>query len=278
MTFDPVTQDNSFSSAEYSSTMIPIKFYSAGYKLLGTFFVAAGEGPHPNVILLHGFPGNENNFDIAHAMQRAGWNVLVFHYRGMWGSEGKFSWNNCLDDVHAAIEFVLTNDADELRIEPNKIILAGHSMGGFAALKTCIDYPEIKNIISFAGFNFGYFAKLIAGSEELYNISLERLQDSADIFNNISPAKLLDEMITCSEIFNLNNFAYELTEKNLLIIRAKFDTLAPAEIHHLPFIQAMNNSGAKKLIDITIDSGHSFSDSRIKLTKMLLNWMSKIVF
>ena len=278
MTFDPVTQDNSFSSAEYSSTMMPIKFYGAGYKLLGTFFVAAGEGPHPNVILLHGFPGNENNFDIAHAMQRAGCNVLVFHYRGMWGSEGKFSWNNCLDDVNAAIEFILNNDAEELRIDPNKIILAGHSMGGFAALKACIDYPQIKNITSFAGFNFGYFAKLISGSEELYNISLERLQESANIFNNISPENLLDEMITCSENFNLNNFADELAEKNLLIIRAKFDTLAPAEIHHLPFMKALRSVNADKMIDITIDSGHSFSDSRIKLTRLLLNWMSKIVF
>jgi hypothetical protein len=278
MPFDPVTQDKTFSSSEYPASMVPVKIYSAGYKLLGTFFLAEGKVPHPNIILLQGFPGNENNFDIAHAMRRAGWNILVFNYRGLWGSEGKFSWNNSLEDVHAAIEFILTNDSiNDLRIDTKKIVLAGYSFGGFAALKTCIEYSEIQNAASFAGFNFGHFAKIISANNELYNLSLERLQGSAEIFN-ISPEKLLHEMITCSDNFNLNYFADELAEKNLLIIRSKFDTLAPAEFHHLPFIQALRNSNAKNLIDITIDSGHSFSDSRIKLSRILLNWMNKIAF
>jgi predicted alpha/beta-fold hydrolase len=43
---------------------------------------AAGEGPHPTLLLLHGFPGNEQNLDLAQAARRAGWNVLTLHYRG----------------------------------------------------------------------------------------------------------------------------------------------------------------------------------------------------
>jgi hypothetical protein len=34
---------------------------------------------------LHGFPGNERNFDVAQALRRAGYAALVFHYRGSWG-------------------------------------------------------------------------------------------------------------------------------------------------------------------------------------------------
>jgi pimeloyl-ACP methyl ester carboxylesterase len=53
--------------------------------LNAVLYIAAGEGPHPNVLLLHGLPGNEQNIDLAQSMRRAGWNVLTFHYRGSWG-------------------------------------------------------------------------------------------------------------------------------------------------------------------------------------------------
>jgi dipeptidyl aminopeptidase/acylaminoacyl peptidase len=57
--------------------------------LLNAFvYIAAGAGPHPAVILLHGFPGNEKNLDLAQAIRRSGYNVLYFDYRGSWGSPG----------------------------------------------------------------------------------------------------------------------------------------------------------------------------------------------
>ena len=53
--------------------------------LLNAFvYIATGATPHPAVILLHGFPGNERNLDLAQSIRRAGWNVLYFDYRGSW--------------------------------------------------------------------------------------------------------------------------------------------------------------------------------------------------
>jgi pimeloyl-ACP methyl ester carboxylesterase len=52
------------------------------------FYLAGGPGPHPTIVLLHGFPGNEQNLDLAQSIRRAGWNVLTLHYRGAWGSPG----------------------------------------------------------------------------------------------------------------------------------------------------------------------------------------------
>ena len=57
-------------------------------------YTAQGGGLHPTLLLLHGFPGNEQNLDLAQAARRAGWNVLSLHYRGSWGSPGVFSFNN----------------------------------------------------------------------------------------------------------------------------------------------------------------------------------------
>jgi poly(3-hydroxybutyrate) depolymerase len=70
--------------------MIAFQLPSEGAMLNAVIYVAAGKGPHPTLLLLHGFPGNEQNLDLAQAARRAGWNVLTLHYRGSWGSPGPF--------------------------------------------------------------------------------------------------------------------------------------------------------------------------------------------
>jgi pimeloyl-ACP methyl ester carboxylesterase len=84
--------------------MHPLIIKSKNEKLLGSYFKAAGKENNPLLILLHGFPGNETNFDIAHAVRRFGINVAVFHYRGSWGSGGSFSISNSLSDVSSVID------------------------------------------------------------------------------------------------------------------------------------------------------------------------------
>ena len=65
-------------------------------------YVAAGDGPHPLVVLLHGFPGNERNLDLAQDIRRAGWDVLYFDYRGSWGSPGDFSFSHSIEEIGRA--------------------------------------------------------------------------------------------------------------------------------------------------------------------------------
>ena len=81
---------------------------SHGAKMNALFFLAAGAGPHPTMLLLHGLPGNERNLDLAQAVRRAGWNVLTFTYRGAWGSEGDFSISNSLEDSRANVKVITT--------------------------------------------------------------------------------------------------------------------------------------------------------------------------
>ena len=110
-----------------------LSFESDGERLSGLLYLANGPGPHPTVILLHGLPGNEKNLDIAQAVRRAGFNVMFFHYRGAWGSEGDYRLSYLVDDVRAALNF-LRDHATRYRVDTLKLSLLGHSMGGFAAL------------------------------------------------------------------------------------------------------------------------------------------------
>ena len=57
--------------------------------LAGIMYRANGPGKHPTMFLLHGFPGNERNLDLAQAIRGHGWNVVYFDYSGSWGSGWK---------------------------------------------------------------------------------------------------------------------------------------------------------------------------------------------
>jgi dipeptidyl aminopeptidase/acylaminoacyl peptidase len=68
-----------------------VRIPSGGTAINGVLYTASGAGPHPALVLLHGFPGNEQNLDLAQAVRRAGFDVLTLHYRGSCGSPGAFS-------------------------------------------------------------------------------------------------------------------------------------------------------------------------------------------
>lgn len=67
--------------------------------LAGLIYKANGVQKHPSLLLLHGYPGNERNLDVAQVVRSHGWNVIYFYYRGSWGSQGKFSFKNCVEDL-----------------------------------------------------------------------------------------------------------------------------------------------------------------------------------
>ena len=125
-------------------------------RLNSVFYLASGAGPHPVVLLLHGFPGNEQNMDLAYAIRRAGWNVFVPHYRGSWGSDGKFSFSNAIEDTQSAIAFLRDpTNAKKYRTDPAKIAIVGHSMGGFLGLYATAHDHAILGMAAISAWNLG---------------------------------------------------------------------------------------------------------------------------
>ena len=118
---------------------------SHGSRIMGLFLLASGTQPHPTVILLHGFPGYEQNIDLAQSLRRDGWNVLAMHYRGAWGSQGSFSFTHCMEDVSTMLAYV-TQPANvtKFHIDTHHLVVIGHSMGGFMTVAALAQHPELK--------------------------------------------------------------------------------------------------------------------------------------
>jgi len=98
--------------------------------------LASGRQAHGTVILLHGSPGYEQNMDLAQALRRDGWNVLAMHYRGSWGSEGIFSFTNCMEDVGTMLAHVSepANNA-KFHADLRRIVVIGHLYGWIHACR-----------------------------------------------------------------------------------------------------------------------------------------------
>src|SRR2546428_9609635 len=151
-----VTASPSPVAPAYPPVIRAVLIPSAGVRLNGVLYVAQGRGAHPTVVFLHGFPGDEKNADLAQAVRRAGFNALVFYYRGSWGSPGVYSYSHVLEDVTAALRWLREPaTADSLRVDPERLILVGHSFGGVAALYTAATTEKVAAVAALAPGGLG---------------------------------------------------------------------------------------------------------------------------
>ena len=291
--YDPVTMDRvSFDDAD-PPRLSETTFRVEGASLSAIVYEAQGAGPHPTVILLHGFPGNEKNLDLAQAIRRAGWNVVFFHYRGSWGSGGRFSFNHVLEDVAAVVSAIAQPDfATAHRIDPDRLALIGHSMGGFAALVSASELDQIQCVASLAGANLGGLAQrsaspvgaetevaVDASVEVDSNAEAEAMAATLDGWSGpirgASGAALVAEIATHAERFDTIRHAPSLARKPILLIAGRLDQVTPVTQHHDPLVDALLESEAVSLqAEIFEKADHSFSGQRIALALRVTGWLA----
>ena len=112
-------------------------FRSEGQLIAGTLHLPDGVGPHPAVVLCHGFTGQrlETHFlfvKMSRALERAGIASLRFDFRGSGESEGEFRdmtvETEVADALRAVDEVSSLPEVDEARVG-----VLGLSLGGFVA-------------------------------------------------------------------------------------------------------------------------------------------------
>ncbi len=248
--------------------------------LLNAFvYVAAGIGPHPAVVLLHGFPGNEKNLDLAQAMRRAGWDVLFFNYRGSWGSPSNFSFEHSIEDTAAAVAYLRDPaHAQALRVDPQHIVVIGHSMGGFMAVQAAANDPAIAAIgLISAADMAGRLPSLPSPAAQPTLVEhtaagLER--EGMAPLAGCTPEGLARELIDNSDRWR---FAYgapaDATRPTLVV--TSDDGLAPADN---AFADALRAHGDKAVTTAHFPTDHAYSDVRLELTDTVLHWLRTLPF
>jgi pimeloyl-ACP methyl ester carboxylesterase len=271
ITADPAPdKDNPATSASFQ---IP----SHGSMMNALIYIAPGAGPHPVVILLHGFPGNEKNLDLAQAIRRAGWDVLYFNYRGAWGTPGVFSFEHCMEDAQAAIAYMRDPaNAKKLRADPAKIVLIGHSMGGMVAAHVgALD----KNIWAVALISAADMAGRTKVPDSISAEDRKKVQAKVAATlegEGLAPLAgctaqgLAAELMAHADEWKLAGNAVRLSSHPVLVITSD-DGLAPFNDELFAGLQAAGDTEAK---EVHIATDHSYNSKRIELEQAVLDGLN----
>ncbi len=226
---------------------------SAGSLLQGFMYKANGSKPHPLLLLLHGYPGNERNLDLAQAVRAHGWNVIYFNYRGSWGSQGEFSFRHCVEDVKNILTYLKQNAA-QFQIDPNQIALFGHSMGGFVCLKALQENPDIKKGFALSAWDI---YKDISSLKPEALAKREKEADDYFVLNKKSGKALFAQVLTEPDFHHLQNVAQPLSGKQVVMLD---------EHHRNENLASTIQKASHTYFDYQVwDTDHSFTNKRASL-------------
>lgn len=249
---------------ENPASMDVLHIPSGDVEINGIIYVASGAGPHPTLVLCHGWPGNEKNLDLAQTIRRAGWNVVAFNYRGSWGSPGSFRFANNPQDAAAVLDHLRTPEiAGKFRIDPTQLAIVGHSMGGWVTAMTASEDATLIGAGLISAANMGALSGL--ERQQLLDIAASNSETLADT----SPEKMVDELIASREDFDLRHRVEGLARVPLLVLSSD-DGLAPQTDE---IVRLIRENGGKKVTAYHAATDHSWSDRRIDLATQILHWL-----
>jgi len=267
------------SSVQLASQLNPVSIdlRNNGVKLDAKFYPANKTDKVPTIILLHGFPGNQSSpLGLAEKLNNAGFNILVFNYQGSYLSEGNFSFDNCIDNVSAAFNF-LAGPGNQARfnIDTFKIVVCGYSFGGTIAIESAMYNDKIKNIISIANDDHSVSIKKAATDPEFrenYRQFVGKSFESAGPFRGDLIAQM-EYNIKNVDRYDLVKNAEKLRSKKILLIVGWQDNTSLIEINTLPLYRKLMQFNKVNTSIIGFETDHKFGNIIDDLSKTIINWI-----
>jgi len=249
--------------------IVGITVPSHGVEMDATLYLAGGASPHGAVLLLHGLPGYETNGDLAQSIRRAGWNVLLFNYRGTWGTAGAFSQSAAVEDAAEAVRF-LRDPANiaKYRIDPQSLVVIGHSFGGFVAAYEGSHNPDIKAIAMISAVNLG---KINVDPKER-EARLKRWNTQLHPVRGTTATDLFAEAERHAKDWDYIQWADAMHARPVLLIEADDQNHADMEA----LASALRQKAAVALQETAVATDHSFSDHRIELQSIVIKWLETL--
>jgi uncharacterized protein len=269
---DPAVTDP-ISDAAHPTANKQLLIPSSGVGMNALFLLASGEGPKPTLVLLHGLPGNERNQDLAQAVRRAGWNVLTFTYRGAWGSPGKFTIAGAVEDAAAAVAFLHRADvAAQYNVDPARIVIGGHSMGGFAAAEYAAAHDDVVALLLIDAWNVGAESRDLRANPDKRPDFVAGIDDLGNSLVGADPESLTREVEQGSEAWALVTLAPKLAARPVLTVWADRGLGDSNEA----LADALRTAGATHLATQHFPTDHAFSDHRIALSRAVVTWLDSL--
>jgi acetyl esterase/lipase len=240
---------------------------SGGVKINGVAYLASGAGAHPTFVFFHGLPGNEKNLDIAQAVRREGWNAITVNYRGSWGSPGEFRFANNLEDANAVLAFLRDpGNAHTFGIDTSRLVIAGHSMGGWVTALT-------------GAHDRGIVGAILISMADMSDVSsstraqvARRMSDDMESLAGVTAESMADELLANASKWRVVDGASGLARVPLLVITSD-DGLGPGSD---ALVKAVRAKGNAAVTTVHYSTDHGYSDKRIALEAAIIEWLDRL--
>jgi pimeloyl-ACP methyl ester carboxylesterase len=198
-------------------------------------------------------------------LRRSGWNAVTFNYRGSWGSPGNFRFASNLADADAVIAFLKdTANARRLGVDTTRMVLAGHSMGGWVTVLTAAHHPELAGAVLLSAADMG------RGAETPRDRLISVMADNMETLAGVTPESMADELRANGAHWRFAGAAAGLARLPLLVLTAN-DGLAPDADSLAAQVRSLGNT---RVAGMHQETDHSWSDSRILLESAVIRWLS----
>lgn len=246
---------------------------SHGDNIFGRFMLPAmvtDSERAPVLIMLHGYPGLEQNMDMPTVLRRGGIATLYFSYRGVWGGHGYYSFSHLIEDAFTVVSWVREH-ADAYHVDPERIYLLGHSMGGFTALNAIAQGLPIRGAIIMAPCDM---AMRYENEPEKFDSMMETA--SKGYFRLLHENSLQEDMKNHYKQWRFDALADRIPQTvPLHFIGGTKDSMVPPNTHILPIYTLLR----ERNMDVTyqeLEAGHIFTPCRIALTNMVFDLVVKM--
>jgi pimeloyl-ACP methyl ester carboxylesterase len=249
----------------HPAAMTVLHVPSHGLLINGLLYSPAGAGPHPTLVICHGLPGNEKNLDLAQAVRRAGWNAVTFNYRGSWGSPGSFRFAQNLQDADAVLAYLRDpSNAAKLGVDPKRIAIAGHSMGGWVVAHTAAHDHALRGAILISMADMG----LTGGRPRAQAVAA--MADDMETLADVTAESMVDELVAHAKEFVVTGTAAGLAQLPVLAITANDHLASQTDA----LVAQIKSKGGTRVTAAHLDTDHSYSDRRIALESLVITWLS----
>ena len=267
--FDPISQDEIVADTAFPPRVAEVSFESDGVKLYGLVLSAQGKGLHPTVLYARGFPDTTGNNDILRVMQRAGYNVMFFNYRGTSSMGGVFSMQHSYEDLRAALSFLRQeNSAKTMGVDPANVILYGYSWGGPIALRLAAEDPAVRDLILQDPTDLRTYSSMTPQA-----LAEEEADGTSPVVPTTTAKQVIDGIVAHASDWDPVHYVGGLSGKNVLVAWASSKSsnqVAPADS------LATLLGPRAQFTSAIFNTDHGFTDKRIALTRKYLGWLRSI--
>lgn len=260
-----------------AASMEEIDILSHGARISGRLYLPRQSGPHPIVIFLHGYPGNERNLDLLLAVQRAGYAALYFDYRGDPGSGGTFSFAHSREDVASVLAWVrVPQTIAKYHIDAARIAMFGYRYGGALALSSVGHEPPDVCVAAPAAWNAGWVARRFAAHPEEEAELLAYLRSTTDASGgpiHANADELIKELADRPSEWDYLTYAGALSRHAVLLVAGTNDTPDDSVERQTELARAIEAAGGKAVQLVTFKDNESFAAHRLALADRLLRWL-----